>query len=100
LGKPNYSKKSTADECHVATQFTEAKAAMGLALIKEAILDYLHNHPNGLRNAEIARDLTLESDHEGKQKDYLTYSILGILLKERRVRKIRTGSRTLYSLTA
>jgi hypothetical protein len=78
----------------------EAKAAMGLALIKEAILDYLHNHPNGLRNAEIARNLTLESDHEGKQKDYLTYSILGILLKERRVRKIRTGSRALYSLTA
>jgi hypothetical protein len=76
----------------------EAKAATGLTLIKEAILDHLSANPDGLRNAKIARDLALQSDHDGKQRDYLTYSVLGILLAEGRVRKIRAGSATLYSL--
>lgn len=45
---------------------------MGLALIKEAILDHLGDKRDGLRNADLAHDLGLESDHEGHQKDYLT----------------------------
>jgi hypothetical protein len=31
----------------------------------------------------------LESDHEGGQKDYLTYSLLGLMLNEGRVRKVK-----------
>jgi uncharacterized protein len=76
----------------------EAKAAMGLVLIKEAILLHLGDHPERLRNAKIAQDLALESEHEGKQKDYLTYSALGILLRERQVRKVHRGSSVLYCL--
>lgn len=73
---------------------------MGLALIKEAILDHLEGHRDGLRNADVAHDLGLESDHEGQQRDYLTYSVLGLLLKERRVEKIKRGSRIYYLSTA
>lgn len=72
------------------------KATMGLALIKEAMLDHLEGHKEGLRNADIARDLGLESDHEGQQKDYLTYSILGLLLKECQVGKVKRGAKTYY----
>jgi hypothetical protein len=72
------------------------KATMGLALIKEAMLDHLEAHKEGLRNADLARDLGLESDHDGQQKDYLTYSILGLLLKECQVDKVKRGARTYY----
>lgn len=75
----------------------EGKAAAGLALIKEAILAHLGRSPGGLRNAQIARDLGLESVHEGRQKDYLTYSVLGILLRERLVQKVRNGPSTFYT---
>jgi hypothetical protein len=50
----------------------KTKAGLGLALIKEAILDHLEVHDEGLRNAELAQALGLESDHEGQQKDYPT----------------------------
>lgn len=72
------------------------KAMTGLALIKEALLDHLEANKEGLRNADLARDLGLESDHEGQQKDYLTYSILGLLLKECRVDKVKRGAKTYY----
>jgi hypothetical protein len=72
------------------------KATMGLALIKEAMLDHLEAHREGLRNADLAHDLGLESDHEGQQKDYLTYSILGLLLKECQVDKVKRGTKTYY----
>jgi hypothetical protein len=49
----------------------KTKATMGLALIKEAILDHLEAHRDGLRNAELAHGLGLESDHAGQQRGYL-----------------------------
>ena len=69
---------------------------MGLALIKEAILDHLEAHRDGLRNAELAHGLGLESDHAGQQRDYLTYSVLGLLLKECQVEKVKRGAKTYY----
>jgi len=62
------------------------KAQAGLALIKAAILEYLAAHQNGVRNAEITQALGLESDFEGKQKNYLAWSILGLLVSEGTVR--------------
>ncbi|MDQ1328668.1 MAG: hypothetical protein QG641_1953, partial [Candidatus Poribacteria bacterium] len=38
----------------------------GLALIKDAIIEYIREHPNGVTNAEIARNLGIESDYEGE----------------------------------
>ena len=73
------------------------KAEEGLALVKEAILDYLGAHADGLRNADLARDLGLGSDHDGKQKNYLTYSVLGLLLKEAKIIKGRRGANIYYT---
>ena len=69
---------------------------MGLALIKEAILDHLEAKTDGLRNADLAHNLGLVSDHEGHQKDYLTYSVLGLLLKEGLVLKVKRDNKTFY----
>ncbi len=65
-------------------------------LLKQAVLAYLSSHPDGANNAEIAENLNLRSDFEGNQKDYLSYSILGLLIGERKVRHEKVGSRRLY----
>jgi hypothetical protein len=57
----------------------------GLARIEGAILRLLEKHTQGLRNSEIAERLGLRSDFMGKQKDYLTYSVLGGLLRKGQV---------------
>ena len=56
--------------------------------IEEAVIALLSNH-DGLTNSEIAEHLDLHSSHEGGQKNYLTYSILGILMENGKVEKIR-----------
>lgn len=63
------------------------KAQQGLKLIKEAILDILDQKSGGLRNAEIAELLEIRSDYQGEQKDYLSWSVIGILLNEGKVVK-------------
>jgi hypothetical protein len=72
------------------------KAAAGVAYIKDAILSYLAQHPEGLRHSEIFTALGLKSDYEGKQKNYLSWSVIGLLLAEQRVRYERQGSAKLY----
>lgn len=57
------------------------KAQIGLSFVKEAILDYIKNNPNQT-NSEIARALGLESDFEGSQSNYLSWSIIGLLVNE------------------
>ena len=61
------------------------QAEAGLKQIQEAIVALLRRQPNGLRNAEIAEALNLRSDFRGRQKDYLTYSVLGGLMHQGRV---------------
>jgi len=63
----------------------QQKALRGLRLIEEAIIELLSQNPQGLRNADIAEQLKLRSSFRGRQKDYLTYSVLGGLLATRRV---------------
>lgn len=67
------------------------KAKLGLQFIKEAILEFLQVNPKGIKNAEFARYLGLQSNNAGKQKDYLTYSILGLLMQENRIKKNKNG---------
>jgi hypothetical protein len=46
------------------------KAEMGMALLKEAILDHLEDHPEGVGNAELANHLNLRSDQEGRPPEF------------------------------
>ena len=67
------------------------RAQTARAELEAAILDYLRTRPEGAINNEIAGDLGLESDFEGRQKNYLSYSILGGLLAEGRVVREEIG---------
>ena len=53
-----------------------AQAQRGLRQIEEAILALLGAVPGGRSNAEIARELGLETGGTRGQKNYLTWSIL------------------------
>lgn len=61
------------------------KAQMGLEFIKSAIMELAKANPSGIKNSDAAKYLGLQSDYGGGSKDYLSYSILGILMKEGRM---------------
>lgn len=64
------------------------KSQIGLSLIKEAILEFLEANPDGIRNSKLADLFDLHTDYDETHRDYLTYSILGILQKENKIEKI------------
>ncbi len=72
------------------------KAQIGIKLLKDAIEEFAQANSVGVTNSDCAHYLGLQSDNEGKQQDYLTYSVLGMLLKEGRVRSERSGNRRKY----
>lgn len=61
------------------------KATMGLALIKEAMLDHLEANKEGLRNADLARDLGLECEHPVRAAGWATSAGSGAALFRRLV---------------
>lgn len=71
----------------------ERRAHQGLSLLKDAIVDLVASSPDGLTNRDVAQALSLHSSYGKGAKDYLTWSILGELVKEGRV--TRTGRRYL-----
>ncbi len=72
------------------------KSIYAVSLLKEAILEEIQQNPEGMINNEIARCLKLESDFEGSQKNYLSWSILGLLVNEGKVKYKKIGPRKLY----
>lgn len=76
------------------------KAQVGLELIKEAILSELKAHTHGMTNAEIVNKLKLESDFEGEQRNYLSWSILGILVGEGKIKYTGERQHKTYSLVS
>lgn len=67
------------------------QAHQGLNLLKSAIMAIIAQYDKGLTNAEIANFLDIRSDYQGAQKDYLSWSVLGLLLNEGKI--IRKGRR-------
>ena len=61
------------------------KAQMGLGILKSAVMELAKANPEGIKNADAAKHLGLQSDYGGGSKDYLSYSILGVLMKEGRM---------------
>jgi len=69
----------------VVPQGSVERAQLGLHLLKTAILELAKANPAGITNSDAASLLGLRSDYRGKQKDYLSYSVLGLLMREGRV---------------
>ena len=64
------------------------RAQLGLNLVKTAIQELAKANPNGITNSDAASLLGLRSDYRGKQKDYLSYSVLGLLLREGKIVRV------------
>lgn len=69
------------------------KAQLGLNLMKEAVLELAKANPNGISNADAASLLGLRSDYGGGSKDYLSYSVLGILMREGKLARSTTSKK-------
>jgi uncharacterized protein len=80
----------------IPSQKTDAQA--GLALIKSAMLAYLAQHPEGVSNLAVADALGLVSTFEGENKNYLTWSVFGLLVNEGKVRYEIRSRRRVYFL--
>ena len=63
------------------------QAQEGLNLLKESILRTIENNPGGINNIDVARELDIESDYQGAQRNFLSWSILGLLLNEEKIEK-------------
>jgi hypothetical protein len=68
------------------------KAQIGLTLIKDAVLELAKANHSGVSNSDVASLLGLRSDYGGGSKDYLSYSILGLLMREGKIARL-DGSR-------
>ena len=75
----------------VVPQGSVERAQLGLTLLKGAVYELVRANKEGVSNADVASILGLRSDYNGKQKDYLSYSVLGLLMREGRVKRIEGG---------
>lgn len=75
----------------VVPQGSIERAQLGLQMLKTAILELAKANPTGITNSDAASLLGLRSDYRGKQKDYLSYSVLGLLMREGKVAR-ETGT--------
>ncbi len=69
----------------IVPQGAVERAQLGLDLIKQAVLELVKANPSGISNSDAASILGLRSDYNGRQKDYLSYSILGLLIREGKI---------------
>lgn len=67
------------------------KAQMGLELLKAAVMELAKANSHGITNSDAAKYLGLQSDYGGGSKDYLSYSLIGLLMREGRME--RTAAR-------
>jgi hypothetical protein len=61
------------------------KSEIGLKLIKDSAVELAKANVSGITNADTAKALGLQSNYNGGAKDYLSYSILGLLMDEGRL---------------
>lgn len=61
------------------------KSQIGLNLLKGAVYELAQANPDGISNADASKILGLQSDYAGGSKDYLSWSILGLLIKENKM---------------
>lgn len=58
------------------------KAQVALELLKSVVLEMAQANPGGITNSDVAKSLGLQCDYLGGSKDYLSWSLLGLLMRE------------------
>lgn len=77
----------------VVPQGVVEKAQLGLVILKDAVLELAKANPKGITNSDTASALGLRSDYGGGSKDYLSYSILGLLMRAGKLARDRVSKR-------
>lgn len=72
---------------------TKEKAQVGLSLLKDAVLELAQANTQGITNSETASLLGLRSDYGGGSKDYLSYSIIGLLMREGKLKRLPSSKK-------
>ena len=67
---------------------TVEKAQMGLGLLQSAVMELALANEEGVTNSDVAHTLGLQSDYLGGSKDYLSWSLLGLLMREGRMVRV------------
>ena len=65
------------------------KAQIALSHLKSAVFETTKANRGGVTNYEVAKCLGLQSDYGGGSKNYLSYSVLGILMREGKVKRLQ-----------
>jgi uncharacterized protein len=68
---------------------TVEKAQVSLEHLKSAVLEMIRANKDGVTNYDVAKCLGLQSDYGGGSKNYLSYSVLGILMRENKVQRLK-----------
>jgi hypothetical protein len=71
----------------VPTEVQE-RAQLGLGFLKQSVLELSIANEDGVTNSDVAHTLGLQSDYLGGSKDYLSWSILGLLMREGKLRRV------------
>ena len=80
----------------VIPQGTVERAQLGLQLLKSAVHEMARANSDGISNSDVASLLGLRSDYLGKQKDYLSYSVLGLLMREGKIERRDGAGRPMH----
>ena len=64
---------------------TVEKAQLGLELLKSAVFELAKANIDGITNSDASKTLGLQSDYGGGSKDYLAWSLLGLLMREGKI---------------
>lgn len=63
--------------------------------MKAAVLEFAKANSKGITNSDTASVLGLRSDYGGGSKDYLSYSLLGLLMRDGLLRRDGSSKRHL-----
>lgn len=66
----------------IVPQGCPERAQIGLEMLKQAVLEFAKVNPKGVTNSDTASLLGLRSDYGGGSKDYLSYSVIGLLMRD------------------
>jgi hypothetical protein len=63
------------------------KAQNALQMLKDVVLELAKANKQGVTNAEVSKSLNLQSEYRSGSKNDLSYSILGLLMREGKVKR-------------
>lgn len=76
------------------------KAQIGLGLVKSAVYEFARANRMGVTNADVANSLGLQSEHMGGSINYLSYSVLGLLMRDLKVKYVDRRYKAVHPPTA